>query len=296
MKIGITGASGPLGRAAAEFVLQTVDGRELVLGTRNPASLTEFAARGVEVRHVDFADPSTLASAFRGVDRLLLISTDAVGARLDAHRAAISAASRAGVTHVVYTSIPRPVPANPALVVSDHAGTEQALYDSGLDWTVLRNNLYSHLQVPVIEHAGVSGRLVSNSADGTVAYVTREDCAAAAAAVLTQNGHEGLAYDITGPESLSAAALAILAGEVGRRDVGVIEVSDTEFSAGLRTGGLTEQIAELLTSFGAAARGGFLTHVSSAVADLTGRAPTRFADVIWHHEMTKHSAERAPVS
>ena len=83
----------------------------------------------------------------RGVDRLLLISTDAVGARLDQHRAAVAAASKAGVRHVAYTSFPQPVPTNPALVVADHAATEQAIRDSGLTSTMLRNNLYSHMQV-----------------------------------------------------------------------------------------------------------------------------------------------------
>lgn len=280
MTIAITGASGPLGRTTAELVLQAVDPREVVLTTRNPTSLADLAARGVDVRPVDFNDSRTLADGFAGVDRLLVISTDAVGARLDSQRAAIAAAAAAGVGHVAYTSVPEPVPANPALPVADHAGTEQALRDSGMAWTVLRNNLYAHMQVPGLQHAAAAGRLVSNGGDGATAYVTREDCAAAAAAVLVQGGHERQAFDITGPLALSAADLAALAGEIGGRDVEVVHVDDAAFAAGLRSAGLPGEVADLIASFGAATRAGYLATTTSAVADLTGRPPTSLADVV----------------
>ncbi len=279
MTIAITGASGALGRASADLVLQAVDPREVVLTTRRPESLGDLAARGVDVRRVDFADPRTLATAFAGVDRLLLISTDAIGARLDQQRAAISAAVDAGVGHVIYTSVPEPVAANPALVVADHAGTEQALRDSNLQWTMLRNNLYAHMQGSGVEHAVASGRLVTNGGAGATAYVTRADCAAAAA-VLTQDGHEGQAYDITGPEALSAVDLVALAREISGRDVELVTADDAAFMAGLLAAGLPHGAAELVTSFGAATRGGFLANVSSAVADLTDHTPTALAAVV----------------
>lgn len=280
MTIAITGASGALGRATAELVLQAVDPREVVLTSRRPESLADLAARGAEVRRVDFADPRTLTSAFVGVDRLLLISTDAIGARLGHHRAAIAAAARTGVRHIVYTSVPEPVPANPALVVADHAGTEQTLRDSDVRWTILRNNLYTHMQVPAIQQACASSRLVTNNGDGATAYVTREDCAAAAAAVLTQDGHEGMTYDITGPEALTAGDFVAIAREIGGRDIELVDVDDAAFATALWAAGLPDKVAELVTSFGAATRGGFLANVSPAVADLTGRRPTTLADVV----------------
>lgn len=191
MAIAITGASGGLGRSTAERLLQLADPREVVLTTRNPAALADLAARGAQVRRIDFTEPDTFPTAFAGVERLLLISTDAVGARLDQHKAAIAGAAEAGVRHIVYTSVPEPVPGNPALVVPDHAGTEQALRESGLKWTMLRNNLYAHMQVPAIRQMIATGRYVTNTGDGATAYVTREDCAAVAAAVLTQDGLRG---------------------------------------------------------------------------------------------------------
>jgi len=278
--IGITGASGPLGRVTAELVLQSADPREVVLTTRTPETLADLAARGVLVRRADFGDPRTLTAAFEGVERLLLISTDAIGARLDQHRAAVSAAAEAGVSHLAYTSVPEPVAANPALVVADHAGTEQALRESGLRWTMLRNNLYAHMQTSVIEQAIASGRLVTNQGNGAAAYVTREDCAAAAAAVLTRGGQENKVMDITGPEPVSATDMVNLAREIGRRDIELIHVNDQDFAAGLRAAGLPEPLTELVTSFGASIRGGYLAHADGAVSDLTGREPRSFGDVV----------------
>ncbi len=286
MTIAITGASGHLGRATADFLLKVVDPREIVLITRQPEVLRDLAHRGVEVRRGDFTDPSTLATAFAGVDRLLLISTDAIGARLDGHRAAISAAAEAGVRHVIYTSVPRPVPANPAMVVADHAGTEQALRDSTLAWTMLRNNLYAHMQLPGVAQAAASGQFMTNGGTGATAFVTRDDCAEVAAAVLTQDGHEGQVYDVTGPEPVRALDLAALAGEVSGRDVELLSLDDATFMAGLRAAGLPDGVVELVTSFGAATRGGFLSHVSSTVADLTGHAPTSLTEIV-------HSALKA---
>ena len=189
------------------------------------------------------------------------------------HRAAIDAAQRAGVRHVLYTSIPNPVGQNPAGVVSDHRATEEALEASGLAWTFLRNNLYAEYQVPTAAQAIATGQLVTNAAGGRTAYVSRDDCAAAAAAVLTGSGHENRSYDITGPEPISAEALAALAAEIAGQKIDVVHVDDDAFVAGLTGVGLPEEAARLYASFGASTREGFLGSVSSAVEDLTGEAP-----------------------
>lgn len=275
MTIAITGVSGPLGRAAAEHVLRTVDPPEVVLLTRRPEAVADLAARGAQARHADFDDPASLASALRGTDRLLIVSTDAIGRRVPQHRAAIDAALAAGVSHIAYTSVPRPVSANPSLVVPDHEATEAAIVASGVTWTFLRNNMYAHMQVPGLEHAATSGRWVTNTGDGGVAYVTRDDAAAAAAAVLTSAGHQNVAYDITGPTAWTGDELAALAATrpaAAGRDVQVVHVDDRAFAAGLREAGLPDPLVELLTSIGASARAGYLEAVSSSVTDLTGSA------------------------
>lgn len=281
MSLVITGAGGHLGRRAAELLLEQTDPSGVVLLTRNPDSLADFAARGADVRRADFADPSTLSAAFAGATRVLLISTDVVGARVEGHRAAIDAAVAAGASLIAYTSIPNPVPSNPAAVVPDHAATEQALKDSGAGWTFLRNALYSEYRIPEFQGAAASGTFAYNSGDGASAYVSREDCAAAAVAVLLGGDeHAGKAYDITGAEAFTGAQLAELYASVSGRPVEAAPVDDATFVAGLESHGIPAPAAQLIASFGIAIREGQLNQVSTAVQDLTGRAPIALRDVL----------------
>ncbi|ANY08852.1 SDR family oxidoreductase [Pseudonocardia sp. HH130630-07] len=280
MSIAVSGASGALGRATAELLLDRVDPGELVLTTRRPEALADLAGRGARVRAADFDDPASLVEALHGVEKLLLVSTDAVGRRVPQHRAAIEAAERAGVGHVVYTSVPSPGPDNPALVVPDHLGTEAALRESSVAWTFLRNNLYSHLQEPTVAAAARTGRLTTNGGTGGAAYVDRRDCAAVAAAVLTQDGHEGRAYDVTGPDAVTAADLARIAGEIAGSEVSVADLDDAAFERHLLAAGLPEVLAQLTVSFGAATRLGYLGTVTDTVQRLTGVAPRAAGDLL----------------
>lgn len=280
MTIAVTGASGQLGRLVADRLLATVDPSEVVLLTRDPSKLADHADRGVTVREADFARPEGLAEALDGVERMLVISTDAVGARVEGHQAAIAAAVTAGVRHVAYTSIPEPTPVNPAGVVPDHAATEEALRGSGLAWTMLRNNLYSEMQIDTIRQAAASGRLVTNMGDGAAAYVTRADCAAAAVGVLTGEGHEGQAYDVTGPRAVTAEDFAALAERIAGRPIEVQKVDDEAYAAGLGAAGVPEPFVPLIVSFGAAIRLGKLERVTDVVERIGGRAPTALEDLL----------------
>ncbi len=280
MTIAITGASGQLGRLVADQLLAAVDPSEVVLLTRDPARLADLAERGATVRAADFGQPESLPDALAGVDRMLLISTDIVGARLEGHRAAIDAAAKAGVQHVAYTSIPEPTQDNPSGVVPDHAATEQALRDSGLAWTMLRNNLYAEMQVGTVEQAAASGQLFTNTGDGGAAYVTRADCAAVAVGVLTGEGHEGREYDVTGPSAVTAADQAALATKLAGRPVDVIDVDDETYAGGLVAAGVPEAFAPLLVSFGASIRLGKLERVTDVVERVGGRKPTALEDLV----------------
>ncbi len=280
MVVAITGASGHLGRKTAELVLDRLDPADVVLLTRTPDALTDLADRGAAVRRADFDEPQSVRDALAGVERMLLISALELGHRVQQHRAAIDAAKQAGVRHVLYTSIPNPVQQNPAGVVPDHRATEEALEASGLEWTFLRNNLYAEYQVPAAAQAIAAGQLVTNAGGGHTAYVSRDDCAAAAATVLASAGHENRSYDITGPQSVSVEELAALASEIAGRKITVVHVDDDAFVAGLTAAGLPEEAARLYASFGASTRDGFLDGVSSAVENLTGEAPRSLRAVL----------------
>jgi NAD(P)H dehydrogenase (quinone) len=283
MSIVITGASGHLGRLTAELVLDHVPASEVILTTRRPEALSDLAERGAKVRPADFDRPETLAEAFAGGERLLLISTDDLGRRTAQHRAAIEAAREAGVHHVAYTSYLNPVEKNPAVITPSHRDTEKALRESGLAWTTLRNSFYAEYQVPAGAQAIATGRLVHNNGDGRIAYVSREDCAAAAAAILTTDGHEDKAYDITGPEPLDQNDVAALLSEVSGRPVEAVAVDDEAFIQGLTASGIPEPVAREIASYGKAIREGYLGEASDAVENLTGRPPRSLRQVFEAH-------------
>ena len=281
MSIVVTGASGQLARLVAESLLERVEPSELILVTRTPDALGELAERGASVRHGDFAQPESLQEAFAGGQRMLLISAAIIGERVPQHYAAIDAAVAAGVRFAAYTSIVNPADTNPGAAAADHRATEEYLRVSGLEWTLLRNSIYSEMQAAPAAGALATGQLMTNHGDGRTAYVSRADCAAAAAAVLTGEGHEGKAYDITGPESLSAHDLAALYAEIGGKPVEVVPVDDdTWVAAMVELAGLPDQLARLLSTFGTAARQWYAAPVSDAVEKLTGRPPRTTREVL----------------
>lgn len=273
--VAISGASGNLGRLAAEFALERTEPSNVVLLTRSPEKLADLAAKGAVVRAADFADPAGLEAALAGVDRLLLISLDTVGSRVPLQVAAIDAAKVAGVKHVLYTSAPRASAENPALVAHEHYATEQAIEASGLSYTHLRNNLYSELQIGEGAPAVATGQLFTNAPDGKVAWLSRVDLARAAAAVLTdESGHENEVYELGGAEALSRREFAALLTDITGRPVEVVAVDDEGLTAGLTAAGLPDFLVPVLVSFGAAARDGWLEDASDIVERLTGTPAT----------------------
>jgi NAD(P)H dehydrogenase (quinone) len=281
MTVGISNASGQLGRGVADKLLAQGDPAGLVLVTRDPSGLDSYAQRGVSVRRGDFDDLDSLREAYKGVDRLLLISGADIGRRVAQHSSAIDAAKDAGVTHIAYTSIVNPTEANVAAATPEHMGTEEALRASGLTWTFLRNGIYSDLTAGGLQQSIEAGQHVFNSGDGAISYVTRDDCAAAAAAVLAGDGHENAAYDITGPEALTGYDLAKLASEVSGKEVAPVSVDDdTYVSILVEHAGLPEFVAQFLASFGKAARADQLSLVSGDVQKLTGRPPAAFRTLV----------------
>jgi NAD(P)H dehydrogenase (quinone) len=284
MSIAITGASGQLGRLTAEALLEQIPPSDLVLVTRSPDAIADLAERGADVRAGDFDDPASLAAAFEGVERLLLISASVIGARVHQHVAAIDAAAAAGVRSVAYTGIGNPSHSNPGAAARDHRETEEALLASGLSWTFLRNGIYAESLLNGVGAVLATGKLVTNAGDGRTAYVSRADCAAVAAAVLTTDGHDGKAYDITSADALNPAEVAALLSELSGRPVEPAYLSDDEWVATMVAhAGMPEGLARDIATFGIAARQGYLGAVSTTVRELIGREPASVRAVLEAH-------------
>jgi NAD(P)H dehydrogenase (quinone) len=284
--IVVTGASGQLGRLVVQELLERVSPAEIVLVSRRPEHLRDLADRGLTVRRGDFDEPASLAEAFAGATRVLVISSglNNLGRRVDQHRAAIEAAAGAGAQHVVYTSISNPTEKNPQRVVSEESrATEDLLQSSGPAWTILRYGTYSEVQVPPGSLAVAHGKMYTNAGDGRMAPISRRDCAAAAAAVLTGDGHEGKTYDITGPDRLTQQDLAVLLSDVSGRAVKVHYVNDRILGWGLTKAGFPKPIAREIVEFGKAIREGYYDVPASDVEQLTGAAPRSLRDVLIAH-------------
>jgi NAD(P)H dehydrogenase (quinone) len=284
MTVIVTGASGHLGRLVAEQLLERLAPEDVVLVTRRPDALRELRARGADVRYGDFDDPASLPGAFAGGRRMLLISTDALGRRMPQHRAAIDAAATAGVGHVVFTSIVKPVATNPTGVIAREPGrTEEILHGSGLEWTVLRFGTFAELVVPPAATAVQNGRLITNSGHGRIVPISRRDCADAAAIVLTSDGHGGRTYEITGPEALSQSDLAAVYAEVSGRSVKLVPIGDKMLVMGLVLHGTPRPMARAIADFGRAVREGFFDVVDPTFESLSGRPPTSLRQVLIPH-------------
>lgn len=275
----VTGASGQLGRAVIHHLLDTlkVAPARIIATTRNPANLADLAARGVAIRVADFDDTASLASAFKGADRGLIISTGDLdlksGKRLKQHETAVAAAKEAGVSHLLYTSMPNPEPVSPVLFAGDHYGTEQAIKASGIPYTIFRNGWYQENLFMSLPHAIASGHWYTSAADGRIAHGARDDMAAAIAAGLASGATESTTYTLTGPQAYTVAEIAALVTEVTGKPLEVIQLPDEALTEGVKAAGVPEDFARIIVSFDANTRSGRISMVTDAIEKLSGRKP-----------------------
>ncbi|MGE3307828.1 MAG: SDR family oxidoreductase [Rhizobiaceae bacterium] len=280
--ICITGASGKLGRAVIEHLLgeQKVAPGRLIAGSRSPEKLAELAARGVATRKADFDDQAGLEKAFAGVGTLLIISTDALdgaGTRLRQHKAAVAAASAAGVKRIAYTSLPA-ADTSKVSFAPDHFGTEQAIQATGLPYLIFRNSWYAENLLMSLPQALTSGKWYTSAGAGKTAFVARDDIAAAIAAALANPPAQSTVWTLTGAEALTNGEIAALAADVLGRTTEVVDLTDDQLAGGMKAAGVPEPFIPTLVSFDAAARAGNLAMITADVETLSGRQPRSLRD------------------
>ena len=269
----VTGANGKLGRHVTQLLLSAKAGT-VIAASRDPSKLADLAAKGAQTRRADFDDPASLAEAFKGVDRLLLISTDgmAPGQRLAQHAAAIAAAKTAGVGHVIYTSMPKPE-TSAVSFASDHLGTENTLKASGLAYTILRNSWYQENLFLALPPALKSGQWYSSAGDGKIPHIAHADCARAAAAALIQ-APVNETFTLTGPERLTTQQIAALASAATGKPLAVIELTDEQLAEGMKHAGVPAGLIPMLVSFDTNTRQSGFDVLTNDVETLTGQKPT----------------------
>ena len=280
----VTGAAGHFGQRVLHFLVETlgVAPASIIATTRKPEKLSAWSDRGVTVRTADFDDAASLTQAFQGAGRLLLISTDATdrpGHRLAQHKRAVEAAAHAGVSHVVYTSMPAPQ-GSPVLLAPDHEGTEAALAESALPgWTVLRNHWYFenlfHSIPSILAHGGT---WYSAAGDGKLANISRDDLARAAAVVLAGPYVEKAVFTLSGAQALTTAEQAEIIAKALAQPIQVVPVPVEALIQGMVDAGLPEPVARLLASFETNTAAGRAGTVTDDFRRITGADPQLFAD------------------
>jgi NAD(P)H dehydrogenase (quinone) len=277
----VTGANGRLGRAIVEGLLDRVPAESIAVSVRDPEKARGLTERGIRVRRGDFTDPASLAHAFEGASQVLIVSADTSGeAAVRQHRTAIEAAKAAGARRILYTSHVGVNPSSPFPPMPDHAATENALRDSGVAFTSLRNGFYAATTVMLLRGALRTGELAAPQ-DGPISWTAHADLAEAAAIALTDEGRfDGPTPPLTGPEALDLADVAAIASEFTGRPIKRVTVTDEQYRADLVSHGVPTPQAEMLVGLFAASRQGDFSPVDPALADLIGRPPTPLRDVL----------------
>jgi NAD(P)H dehydrogenase (quinone) len=277
--IVITGATGQLGRLVIQNLLQTVPARSIVAAVRDPAKAADLAARGVQVRQADYTQTETLDAAFAGAEKLLLISSSAVGQRAAQHRAVIDAAVRSGVKLLAYTSVLH-ADTTPLGLAAEHNQTEAMLKTSGLPFVLLRNGWYTENYAGSAPAALAHGAVLGSAKDGRISSAARADYAAAAAAVLTRDNQAGRIYELAGD---TAYTLSEFAAEIARQSGKAVvykNLPQAGYEAALIGVGLPAPIAAMLADSDTGASNGAMFDEGRQLSGLIGRATTPMRETV----------------
>jgi len=277
--IVVTGATGKLGRLVVEALLKKVPAADVVAAVRSPEKAADLAARGVQVRHADYARPETLAAALAGAEKVLLISSSEVGRRAAQHAAVIAAAQAAGVALLAYTSVLHAEHSRLALA-AEHAVTEAALRTSGLGWTFLRNGWYLENYTENLGPALAHGALVGCAGNGRIAAAARADYAEAAVAVLTGADQAGRIHELAGDVPFTMAELAAEVSRQAGQPIAWRDLPPEAYRDVLASAGVPAPFAALLVDADLGITRGELDDATGTLRRLIGRPTTTLAEAV----------------
>ena len=274
----VTGASGKLGRLVLDELLRQANPHGIVALARDPAALADYALKGIDVRLADYDDPGSLDAALQGVDRVLLISGNAVGERERQHGAVIDAAKNAGVSYLAYTSILN-AQASKLALAGEHAATEKLLEKSGLNYDVLRMPWYSENYTGALQPAIEHGAIYGATGEGKLATASRADLAAAAAGALLRSPG-GRTYELAGNHPWTMAEFADEVSRQAGKPVRYVNQSESDYAKTLEGVGLPPPVAGMLASTSFLAGFGELYSESKDLSALAGRESTPIGETI----------------
>jgi len=277
MKIGISGASGQLGQAVLKELAQRGGGHEVVGISRSPDKVPSPA----QGRPGDFDAPQTLRAAFAGLDRLLLIPSADLGPGVRGRqlRGAIDAAVDAGVKHLFLMSAAGTRKTEAPALSEAFWTAEQHLIRTAPLWTILRMNYYAESMAQEIQMSAAMG-VLAGLGEERVAYVSRDDLAAAAAGALLGEGHAGAIYNGTGPAAVTGEERAQTASQVLGKPLGYAVIDETRLRGGLSQAGLPEIVVNVMVDIKKNFVRGDFDVVTTDIERLSGRPPKSFRAIL----------------
>ena len=279
MKYLVTGATGKLGSKIVDVLLKSVPASELAVSVRNPEKAEALKAKGVDVRHGDFDKPETLDEAFKGVERLLIISADGDNdTRIRQHANAVEAAERAGVSFIAYTSLADATESQ-NLMAPPHVETEGAIERTGIPHAFLRNNWYLENELGSIQGVLAGAPWVTAARDGKVGWALQEDYAEAIANVLMADDFEQDIFELSGPLHTQAELVEALSEVLGR-EVTLQEVSTDAYADVMRGAGVPEGAIPIVVGIQDSIRNGSLEVESNDFELVLGRPVTPLKEAL----------------
>lgn len=272
----LTGVTGRLGPLILDEMLKQVPADEVVCIVRPRsdgahATTERLQGLGVAIRHADYDDPDSLASALFDVQRLMLVSGSSLGVRVRQHRNVIEAAKAAGVGFTAYTSVLH-ADRSTLSVGDDHRQTEAMLASSGISHAILRNGWYSENLTPLIPAAIAHHELLGAAGEGRISTAERGDYAAAAAAViLSHDEGSGRIYECAGDDAFTLAEFAAEVARQSGSEVTYRNLTEADYDAALVAAGFPAGMAQVFSTSHTAIAHGELFDDSHDLSRLSGR-------------------------
>ena len=269
----VTGAAGTTGSEVVRLL--AAKGTRVRALVRNPEKGKQFHGPGVEIVVADLDKPQTLDPVLKGVDKVFLVSSPdpRVGVL---HGNVIESAKRAGVKQIVRLSAIQAAPNSPSQLLKWHGEVDERLSRSGLSYVILRPHSFMQNLLGSRASIQAEGKFYSSMKEGKISLIDARDISAAAAAILTSEGHSGRIYELTGPEALPHGAIAEKIGAAIGRPVQYVDLPSDAAREGMVSAGYPTWLADSLVELNAMFAAGGFENISGSVEKLTGKKPRSF--------------------
>jgi NAD(P)H dehydrogenase (quinone) len=270
----VTGANGHLGKATVEYLLSKVPASDIAVSVRETEKAEVLSQKGISVRQGNFSNPDTLPKAFEGATKLLLISTsEDVHHRTQSHKNAIDAAKKAGVKHIVYTSMIHDGTTSPYHLIKNHLDSEAHLMASGISYTIIREGLYLDYLPMMLGNYLETKQIVYPGGNGQASYVLRNDIAEVLANILASDGHENKIYNITTNMGYNFTEISGILSTITGSTFTYNDIPLGAFADGMRKYGVPEPMVTISVEIASLIREGLLLKPDSTLEKLLGRPP-----------------------